>query len=147
MITLWRNGFAIITVVRILLLPHSDVLPWSNRPGWLGVKSSTPLLTFCTNSNHKLHCQQQCHEIRELVNRRSTDIRQRPESPMVTLTWRASEYKIAYATKTIVCNLVFTRVPGESYRGWLKSLLYIMIVFSFLYIAASHTADVRYFLV
>ena len=124
--------------------------PWSNRPGWLGVKISLPLLTFCTSSNYKLHCQQQHHEIRELVNRRSTDITHRPESPTVTLTWHASEYKTAYATETIVCNFVFTRMPGESYRGRLKSLLYIQsndsslfLVVSFLYIAASHTADVH----
>ena len=123
MITLSRNVFAVITAYVYYCYPHSDVLPWSNRPGWLGVKSST--LTFCTDSNSKLHCQQQRHEIKELVNRRSRDITQWPESPTVTLTWHASEYKIAFATKAIVCNLVFTRMPGESYRGRLKSFLYI----------------------
>ena len=59
------------------------------------------------------------------LSNHSTDVIQRPESPTVALTCHANQYKIAYATKTIVCNLVFTRMPGESYRGRLRSLLYM----------------------
>ena len=51
----------------------------------------------------------------------------RPESPTVTLAWHACQYVsiTMYEDVTLVefMYLVFTRMPGESYRRRIRSLL------------------------
>ena len=45
---------------------------------------------------------------------------QRPESPTVTLTWHACKYKVHKLHQRYMLNfmyLVYTRMPGESYRS------------------------------
>ena len=64
---------------------------------------------------------------RKGVNQRSKHVtqtqRQRPESPMVTLTLDARKHKAQGTSSLEFMYLVFTRIPGESYRKRLRSLL------------------------
>ena len=73
------------------------------------------------------------------VNQRSkyaAQVQQRPESPTVTLTWHACKYKIHKLHQRCslmeLMYLVFTRMPGESYRRRLRSLLYPLVEFMYL---------------
>ena len=70
------------------------------------------------------------------VNQRSKYVtqiqQQRPELPTVTLTWHACKYLVHKlgCTSGGVYVLVLTRMPGENYRRWLRSLLlYLRYVF------------------
>ena len=77
------------------------------------------------------------------VNYRSkyvTQVQQRPESPTVNLTWHARKHRVHnFHQRYILCisgvpvvefmYLVFTRMPVESYRRRLRSLLYLCYVF------------------
>ena len=70
---------------------------------------------------------------RELISTQNTEHKyNRPESPMVTLTWHACKYKVydIYIYTEDVPLVEFTHVPCESYRRRLRSLLlYLCYIF------------------
>ena len=67
-----------------------------------------------------------------LFSKYVTQVQERPESPTVTLTWHAYKYNVHKLRQMYIFEfmyLIFTRIPGETYRRRLRSLSYFCYVF------------------
>ena len=113
---------------RVLLLCGQKsvvwVMPWTRPENVMKVSKYITSQTFLGSTNMGVNYHS------EYVTQEQ---QQRPQSPTVTLTWHACKYKVHKPEDVPLVEfmyLVFTCMPGESYRRRLRSLLlYLCYVF------------------